>query len=364
MKRSFWLCAGLLLGFGPAGAALAQQPQAQGGAGMGGWKVHSMERPRPPVITPAPASDPVPPPPGAVVLFDGDDLSHWTTPGGGAAGWKVENGYFEVVPGSGPIRTRAGFGDVHLHVEWASPEPPRGTGQGRGNSGVFLMGLYEVQVLDSYRNDTYADGQAAAVYGQYPPRLNASRPPGEWQTYDIFFRRPRFGPDGSLREPARVTVLHNGILVQNNEELPGRGAWLRHIGYQAHADQLPVELQDHGDPVRFRNLWAVPVPELPEPDPAREAERFITLPAAVLDRYAGRFSRDSGDTITLRREGDRLLAEFSGRPGPLELRPVSPTELVLTETDGRIVLELDQSGTPSGLVFHLGGARMPARRVR
>jgi hypothetical protein len=144
---------------------------------------------------------------------------------------------------------------VQLHVEWAAPSPPSGDGQNRGNSGVFLMGRYEVQVLDSYRNTTYPDGQAAALYGQYPPLVNASRPPGEWQTYDIVFRRPRFDANGKLLSKARVTVFHNGVLVQDAVELTGPTAHHARPAYSAHPDRLPILLQDHGDPVRYRNIW-------------------------------------------------------------------------------------------------------------
>jgi hypothetical protein len=153
------------------------------------------------------------------------------------------------------------FGDVQLHIEWATPSPARGSGQARGNSGVFLMGRYEVQVLDSYQNRTYPDGQAAAIYGQYPPLVNASRPPGEWQTYDIVFRRPRFDANGALVSPARMTVFHNGVLVQDDVELTGPSGHQSRPPYERHADRLPIRLQDHGDPVRFRYIW---VRELPE----------------------------------------------------------------------------------------------------
>jgi len=220
------------------------------------WPVHSTDRPRPPVVTPGPAGLPSPPPSDAIVLFDGTTLAEWVRQNdGGAAGWRVADGYMAVVGGSGTIATRRSFGDVQLHIEWATPMPPRGEGQERGNSGVFLMGRYEIQVLDSYRNDTYADGQAAALYGQTPPLVNASRPPGEWQTYDIVFRRPRFGPDGSVVQPARATVFHNGVLVQDNVAFTGRTVHGRRAVYEPHEDRLPLVLQDHGDPVRFRNIW-------------------------------------------------------------------------------------------------------------
>ncbi|MGH6784081.1 MAG: 3-keto-disaccharide hydrolase, partial [Sphingomicrobium sp.] len=183
----------------------------------GEWPIHSTSRPQPRIVTPAPAAAPMAPPSDAIVLFDGRSLSEWRSADTtrGAARWKVENGYMEVVAGTGGIATVRGFGDAQLHVEWTAPNPPAGEGQNRGNSGVFFMGMYEVQVLDSYQNDTYPDGQAAAVYGQYPPLVNACRPPGEWQAYDIVFRRPRFRPDGGLVSPARITVVHNGVLVQD-----------------------------------------------------------------------------------------------------------------------------------------------------
>jgi hypothetical protein len=220
-----------------------------------------MERPRPPVVSPGPAGAPVPPPSDAVVLFDGTSLSEWARQqDGGPAGWRVAEGYMEVVGGAGSIATRRGFGDVQLHIEWMTPSPPSGEGQARGNSGVFLMSRYEIQVLDSYRHDTYADGQAAAMYGQRPPMVNASRPPGEWQTYDIVFRRPRFGPDGAVLEPARVTVLHNGVLVHDHVAFLGRTAHQRRAEYEPHEDRLPLSLQDHGDPVRFRNIWLRELP--------------------------------------------------------------------------------------------------------
>lgn len=220
------------------------------------WPVHSLDRPRPRVVEPGPASlVPARPPSDAVVLFDGRNLLEWEHEGGAPARWAVRGEAFEVVPGTGSIRTRRAFGDVQLHIEWAAPVPPRGTGQGRGNSGVFLMGYYEVQILDSYGNDTYADGQAAALYGQQPPLVNASRRPGEWQTYDIYFTRPRFAPDGTLLDSARVTVVHNGVLVHHAVAFQGRTAHQRRASYEAHPDRLPILLQDHGDRVRFRNVW-------------------------------------------------------------------------------------------------------------
>ncbi len=191
------------------------------------------------------------------MLFDGASLAAWRSAGSAEAParWRVTDGYFEVVRGTGSIATKRNFGDVQLHLEWAAPVPPTGTGQERGNSGVFLMGLYEIQVLDSYDNPTYPDGQAAAIYGQSPPLVNASRPPGEWQSFDIVFRRPRFRPDGALVTPAYLTVLHNGVLAQDHVALSGPTSHNQGPSYTTHPDKLPLVLQDHGNPVRFRNVW-------------------------------------------------------------------------------------------------------------
>jgi hypothetical protein len=222
------------------------------------WKIHDLNRPLPPVIdpgTPSTQDSPGRPPSDAVVLFDGKDLSKWAHKDGSAAKWKVENGYAEVVAKTGYIYTKEAFGDCQLHVEFTEPVPPKGESQERGNSGVFLMGLYEIQVLDSYENKTYADGQASAVYGQYPPLVNASRAPSQWQSYDIVFHGPRFDATGKLTRPARVTVLHNRVLVQDNVELTGPTAHGERPAYKAHPEKLPLALQDHGNPVRFRNIW-------------------------------------------------------------------------------------------------------------
>ena len=219
------------------------------------WKVHDLERPMPPVVDPGPAGEPVPAPSDATILFDGKDLSQWTDGKGQPARWKIENGYMEVVAKTGSIRTVQNFGDCQLHVEWASPVVVKGESQERGNSGVFLMNIYEVQVLDCYNNKTYADGMTASLYAQYPPMVNACRPPGEWQTFDIIFRRPRFDNSGHLISPAWFTVFHNNILVHDNAELIGPTTHKARPPYKAHPDRLPISLQDHGNPIRFRNIW-------------------------------------------------------------------------------------------------------------
>ena len=238
-----------------AGLLLLGALARAGSDGRQDWDIHDMNRPIPPVVDPGPAGPPAPAPSDAVVLFDGKDLAQWEDMKGNPAGWKISDGFMEVVAKTGSIRTRKGFGDCQLHVEWATPAVVSGEGQGRGNSGVFLMDSYEVQVMDSYNNRTYADGQAAAIYGQFPPLVNACRPPGEWQSYDIVFRAPRFGPDGSLLKPARMTIFHNGILVHDNAELTGPTAHKARPPYKAHPDKLPISLQDHGNPTRYRNIW-------------------------------------------------------------------------------------------------------------
>jgi Domain of Unknown Function (DUF1080) len=221
------------------------------------WPIHSTSRPQPRVVDPGPFTASVPPPSDAIVLFDGRSLSEWRSADSAnvPARWRVQDGYMEVAAGAGAIATAHAFGDVQVHVEWMAPRPTAGEGQNRGNSGVFLMGRYEVQVLDSYRSTTYPDGQAAAVYGQYPPLVNASRPPGEWQSYDIVFISPRFAADGKLLRPARLTVLHNGVLVQNDVTLTGPTGHKERPPYSMHADALPISLQDHDHPVRYRNIW-------------------------------------------------------------------------------------------------------------
>jgi hypothetical protein len=220
------------------------------------WLVHDGSRPQPRVVTPGADNSA---PSDAVVLFDGTDLSAWKGRDG-AAGWKVENGYMEVTPGSGDIQTTEHFADCQLHIEFRSPEVVKGDSQGRGNSGVFLMGEYEIQVLDSYDNPTYADGGAGSIYGQHPVLVNASRKPGEWQSYDIIFKAPQFDGD-KLVSPAILTVLHNGVVVQHAQDSDGPTGHRSLSSYSSdHPAAGPLNLQDHGDLVRFRNIWMRPLP--------------------------------------------------------------------------------------------------------
>ena len=226
--------------------------------GLTRWQIHDMNRPQPPVVAPGEAStqaQPGRPPSDAIILFDGKDLSAWQGAKGEPAPWKVENGYLEVVPKSGDIYTKQAFGDCQLHVEWASPEWVPGQTFDPGNSGVFLAALYEVQIVDSVHSKIYADGQAGAMYGQYPPLVNPGRVPGLWQTYDIVFRDARFDKEGKLLRPAVITVFYNGVLVQDHVELTGPTAHHQRPPYQPHPERMPVRLQDHNYKVRFRNIW-------------------------------------------------------------------------------------------------------------
>jgi hypothetical protein len=269
--------AGLLLSALVAGSLQAAEKKDENVDGLGytstglvpgqKWHVHDRNRPHPPVITPPmPAREqPASPPSDAVVLFGGKHLDKWFTRKKGKvlpAPWKVENGYAEVRGGT--IYTKEKFGDCQLHVEWMAPTPPKGKAQGRGNSGVFFCdGKYEVQVLDSYNNKTYADGQAGAIYGQHPPLVNACRPPGQWQTYDIIWHAPRF-KEGKLERPATVTVFHNGVLVQDHWKVLGETFHKRPAAYRPHPPEGSIVLQDHGNPIRFRNIWLRPLEQQEE----------------------------------------------------------------------------------------------------
>jgi 3-keto-disaccharide hydrolase len=223
------------------------------------WHVHDPARPHPKVVTPA--AIPGGAPSDAIVLFDGKDLSKWQQRGKGPnagklmdAQWKVENGWFAVGGGTGDLVTRDSFGDIQLHIEWSSPGEVRGNSQGRGNSGVLIMSRYEIQVLDAYNNPTYADGQAGAIYGQWPPLVNPARKPGEWNTYDIVFEAPRFEAE-KLVKPAFVTVFYNGVMVHNRKEMMGPMVYRQVAKYTPHEPEAPLMLQDHNNPVRYRNIW-------------------------------------------------------------------------------------------------------------
>jgi hypothetical protein len=225
------------------------------------WRVNDSNRPQPRVVAPGVESTqqaPGRPPSDAIVLFDGKDGSKWVGRDGGAMPWKIENGYMEVVPKTGDIETRDAFGDCQLHLEWAAPAQVEGNSQGRGNSGVFMMGRYEIQILDCYNNPTYADGTTGALYGQCPPLVNACRRPGEWQTYDVIWVGPRFEGERVVR-PARATIFLNGVLLHHDKELIGPTTHRRLLPYAPHPAAGPLKLQDHHNPMRFRNIWYRPL---------------------------------------------------------------------------------------------------------
>lgn len=210
------------------------------------------------VVTPGKAASDAPS--DAIVLFDGKNTDAWEAKNGsGPAKWKVENGFMTVAAGTGDIKTKQGFGDCQLHIEWRTPAEVKGESQGRGNSGIFFMGRYELQVLDNYNNRTYSNGQAGGIYKQLPPMANACRPPGEWQTYDIIFTAPVFYEDGSLKSQARITVFHNGVVIQNDRTLWGSTQYIGVATYDKHSDKEPIVLQDHGNPVSYRNIWIRPL---------------------------------------------------------------------------------------------------------
>ncbi|RZM36804.1 MAG: DUF1080 domain-containing protein [Sphingomonas sp.] len=225
----------------------------------GQWRVHDADRPAPVAV--APAAAPCGPPADAIVLFDGRSLDAWKPD---RIAWPIENGAL-IIPsraksgGENNLVSKQSFGDVQMHLEFRSPNPPTKSSQDRGNSGIWFMQRYELQILDGYRNPTYADGTVGGVYGWKPPLVNPARKPGEWQTYDIVFERPRFAADGSLVRPAYVTALLNGVLVQNHQAMLGTTNW-RHVArYTAHPDAAPIQLQDHDSPVAFRNIWIRPL---------------------------------------------------------------------------------------------------------
>jgi len=328
---------------GAAPHAAAQTPS--------GWRAHDLDRPHPPVVAPGAAAQPVPAPSDAVVLFDGTGLAAWRNHDGGPAGWTVRDGAMEAVPGAGFVYTRQAFGDVQLHVEWAAPTPPHDTGQGRGNSGVFLMEEYELQVLDSWHNDTYADGQAGAAYGQYPPLVNAALPPGTWQSYDIVFRRPRFDSTGALVAPARMTAFWNGVLVQDDVALWGPTNWLQANPYLSGPTRGSIGLQDHGNPVRYRNIWARVLPEGPPPVPTPVPTGVVLAPEQ-LDRMVGAY-RNGGTVFTITRAGPGLSVDIQeGRSQ--RLIPLSATEFAMGVTSATLTATPGPSGRPSKLTFHMG----------
>ncbi len=312
-----------------------------------GWKAHDVKRPQPTVVTPSAEIGGAPS--DAVVLFDGTDMSKWQDGGGKEAKWKIVDNAMESVPKSGFVYSKEEFGDCQLHIEFASPENVKGKGQGRGNSGVYLMGAFEVQVLDSFENPTYPDGSAGSVYGQYPPQVNASRGPGQWQAYDIVFRRPRFDNQGKLSEKARITVLHNGVLIQDAVLALGPTQWIQHKSYEALKNKTtgPIGLQDHGNPVRYRNIWVRRLVEEDQLPPEDQYPQAKQLDLELAKKYVGKYGRHR-----VKLKGEQLFFNFNGHT-PLELQPYSTTEFGFKGSAGMMKFKADQEGLPSAIEVQL-----------
>ena len=283
----------LLLGYG----ASAQSPNDK-------WLPNDMQRPMPPAISFSSTGVPS----DAVVLFNGSNLDAWVTRDGSPSKWQIKDGVLEIVPGTGGITSKQSFGDSQIHVEWMEPDPGSSTGQNKGNSGVIIMGVYEIQILNDIDNKTYADGISGSVYGQYPPLVDAGRNPGVWQSYDILFRRPRFDAAGRLITPAHITILQNGVYVQDDVTVTGPTGEPR-APYVVGPEAAPLSLQDHGEPVKFRNIWIRPLPQR-EPDLSYTAlTPYAHLDAADLPAFAGHYQVNENSSIDIQANGNTLTAQ-------------------------------------------------------
>lgn len=329
------------------------------------WRIHDSNRPAPLFVTPAGQEQKTVPPSDAIILFNGTDLWAWEKENGESPEWKIENGYMEVTPRSGAIQTKQGFGDCQLHIEWCVVPKEGVSGQNYGNSGVYLMGKYEIQVLNSYDNSTYVDGQAGAVYGQYPPLVNASLPPGQWQCFDILFRRPHFDIEGHLLKPAYMTVLLNGVLIQDHVELTGPTDWQERPPYEAHPDKLPIMLQDHSQPVRFRNIWIrelEPYERLAESaqPPVLEETR---LDESILRKYVGAYGSMPEFQMRVEMDGNQLIF-YRDATHAFPIFPRSETTFFSKMVDVTIEFSLDKNGEVEGLTYSLAGepGRMMEKR--
>jgi hypothetical protein len=276
------------------------------------WLPNDVNRPIPATVTPGAVASAAPS--DAIILFDGKDFSAWQGTDGNDPKWKLVDGAMEEVPRTGNIHTKQAFGDCQLHIEWKEPSPATGMDQNRGNSGVMLMSSYEIQVLDMDGNKTYADGGAGAIYGQYPPLVNAWRHSGEWQTYDVIFWRPRFDADGHLLTPARITLLWNGVLVQDNTIPTGPTAFHDRAPYLPGPDKYPITLQEHNGAVQYRNIW---IRSLPDPEPMLHytSDVPMQLDAKNLAAYAGNYDLDGGGSIIVEVSGNGLMTRRQPAPG-------------------------------------------------
>lgn len=313
-----------------------------------GWKAHDKSRPVPKVVDPGEATSSAVAPSDAIVLFDGKDLSNWTGPNGKKARWIVKDGVMECVKGSGFVYSKEKFADCQLHVEWASPATVKGKGQGRGNSGVFLPGGYEVQVLDSFENETYADGGAGSIYGQNPPMVNASRGPGQWQTYDIILRMAKFGEDGKLVSPAMITVLHNGVVVQHGTEPYGPTSWVLHYDYDSKNTEGHIGLQDHGNPVRFRNIW---IRKLDVAATAGTYPQERDFTDEEVEKFVGKYK--GGQQVKL--IDGKLWLRTIGRD--MEMRAYTDGTFGLLKSAGSISFTMGDDGEVTALKFRLDAGK-------
>ena len=312
----------------------AQQPT--------GWKAHDKRRPQPESVDPGEATLPSSVPSDAIVLFDGKDLSNWSGPNDKEPKWKVEDGAMECFRGAGFLYTKEKFGDIQLHLEWASPVKVKGNGQGRGNSGVFLPGGMEIQVLDSFENKTYADGGAASIYGQYPPMVNASRGPGKWQSYDIIYQMPKFDENKKQTSPAVVTVLHNGVVVQHATKALGPTAWVHHKQYDPGITEGTIGLQDHGNPVRFRNIWVRKLNTAPTAGEYLDERPFTE---DEIKKFVGKYKRN----CEVKFMDDKLWLHTLNQD--LELVAYTDDTFSAKESAGTISFESDESGKVTAMKF-------------
>ena len=323
-----------------------------------GWKIHDLNRPQPKIVTSAADPSSIKPPSDAEILFDGTNLSQWRDSQGGESKWKIENKILVSTKKSGNIYTKKEHGDCQLHLEWAIPKDTQGIGQSRGNSGVFLMSLFEIQVLDTLGNPTYADGIAGSIYGQYPPLVNASRVLGKWQTYDIIFHRPRFNADGSLKSRARITLLHNGVLAQDNAEVFGPTKWIQHLEYSEDMQKASLSLQQHGSPVYYRNIWIRDLPEgLPQPEHSYPTSQ-VELNDQDLDRLVGDYGK-----FKVKKSNGKIYCVFY--QAEMELLPLSKSEFVMKKCAGKLSFDFDDKGQvkEANLQLDAAGNRKGAKKA-
>jgi 3-keto-disaccharide hydrolase len=321
------------------------------------WRVHDMKRPQPQSVKPSSFGKA---PSDAIVLFNGKDLSNWNDGKGNPAPWKVVDGAIEVVPKKGDIYTKQAFGDCQLHVEWMTPVKIKNR-QDAGNSGVMMMGLYEIQIFDSWTTKLYPDGNAGAIYGQHPPQVNASLKPGEWQSFDIIWHGPHFNKDGQLKRSAKITVLHNGVLVQDNVEIFGVCRFMARGTYsEIHEDKLPLCLQEHHRPVRYRNIWLRELPKGSQDAPPSLPQEII-VEAKILDEYVGQYGE--GFAPTVKREGSRLSIRVANIPW-FDVIAIRKDYFIGTEIDVEFKFGRDDKGKVVGVKWQFCGNQAFSKKTK